>query len=58
MHFETNVETGGLMLYGPDFRFTARPISWTRFCVGNQNTATALGIPIPRGVRGRAKVTR
>jgi hypothetical protein len=26
--------------------------------VGNQNTATALGIPIPRGVRGRAKVIR
>jgi len=24
----------------------------------NQNTATALGIPIPRGVRGRAKVIR
>ena len=20
MHFETNVETGGLMFYGPDFR--------------------------------------
>lgn len=29
-----------------------------RELVINQNTATALGIPIPKGVRGRAKVIR
>jgi ABC-type uncharacterized transport system substrate-binding protein len=78
MHFETNVETGRLMFYGPDFRamfhraadlvdkiprgvpLADLPVTLRKRyeVVINQNTATALGIPIPRGVRGRAKVIR
>jgi ABC-type uncharacterized transport system substrate-binding protein len=73
MHFETNVETGRLMFYGPDFRAMFHraadlvdkilrgvppadlPVTLRKRyeLVINQNTATALGIPIPRGVRGR-----